>query len=69
MFACWRAAVSFRHVTAHKSDDCGLLLAATCDQAGEPGLQFMLQAVDETSKWTTWKMAAIRKLADTPPTT
>ena len=53
MFACWRAAVSFRHINARKADDYGLLLAVTCDQACEPGLHFMLQAADETSERTT----------------
>jgi Fic family protein len=53
-----------RHVIAHKADYYGLLLGVTRDQAWEPWLQFMLQAVAETSKWTTAKIAAIRKLAE-----
>ena len=53
-----------RHVIAHRSDYYGLLLGVTRDQAWEPWLQFMLQAVAETSKWTTSKVAAIRKLAE-----
>lgn len=53
-----------RHVMAHKADYYGLLLGVTRDQAWEPWLQFMLQAVAETSKWTTGKIAAIRKLAE-----
>lgn len=53
-----------RHVIAHKADYYGLLLGVTRDQAWEPWLQFMLQAVAETSKWTTSKIAAIRKLAE-----
>lgn len=53
-----------RHVIAHKADYYGLLLGVTRDQAWEPWLQFMLQAVAETSKWTTGKIAAIRKLAE-----
>ena len=53
-----------RHVIAHKADYYGLLLGVTRDQAWEPWLQFMLQAVLETSRWTTGKVAAIRKLAE-----
>ena len=53
-----------RHVIAHKADYYGLLLGVTRDQVWEPWLQFMLQAVAETSKWTTGKIAAIRKLAE-----
>jgi Fic family protein len=53
-----------RHVIAHKADYYGLLLGVTRDQAWEPWLQFMLQAVTQTSKWTTGKIAAIRKLAE-----
>ena len=53
-----------RHVIAHKADYYGLLLGVTRDQAWEPWLQFMLQAVAQTSKWTTGKIAAIRKLAE-----
>jgi Fic family protein len=53
-----------RHVIARKADYYGLLLGVTRDQAWEPWLLFMLQAVAETSRWTTGKIAAIRKLAD-----
>ena len=53
-----------RHVIAHKADYYSLLLGVTRDQAWEPWLLFMLQAVAETSKWTTGKIAAIRKLAE-----
>ncbi len=53
-----------RHVIAHKADYYGLLLSVTRDHAWEPWLLFMLQAVAETSRWTTGKITAIRKLAD-----
>lgn len=53
-----------RHVIANKADYYGLLLGVTRDQAWEPWLQFMLQAVAETAQWTTRKIAAIRKLAE-----
>nr|WP_314705644.1 Fic family protein [uncultured Comamonas sp.] len=53
-----------RHVIAYKADYYRLLLGVTRDQAWEPWLIFMLQAVAETSKWTTGKIAAIRALAE-----
>ena len=53
-----------RHVIAHKADYYGLLLAVTRDGAWEPWLLFMLQAVAETSRWTTRKIAGIRKLVE-----
>jgi Fic family protein len=53
-----------RYVIAHKADYYGLLLGVTRDQAWEPWLLFMLRAVAETSRWTTAKIGAIRKLAD-----
>ncbi|MBK0032600.1 Fic family protein [Erwinia sp. S43] len=53
-----------RHVIAHKADYYRLLLGVTRDEAWEPWLIFMLQAVAETSKWTTGKIAAIRRLAE-----
>lgn len=53
-----------RHVIAHKADYYRLLLSVTRDDAWEPWLLFMLQAVAGTSKWTTAKIAAIRGLAE-----
>lgn len=53
-----------RHVIAHKADCYRLLLGVTRDGAWEPWLLFMLQAVANTSKWTTGKIAAIRALAE-----
>jgi len=53
-----------RHVIAHKTDYYGLLLGVTRDQAWEPWLLFMLQAVAQTSRWTTGKISAIRRLAE-----
>ena len=53
-----------RHVIAHKADYYRLLLSVTLDGAWEPWLLFMLQAVADTSKWTTAKIAAIRALAE-----
>ena len=47
-----------RHVIAHKADYYSLLLGVTRDEAWQPWLLFMLQAVAETSRWTTGKIAA-----------
>lgn len=53
-----------RHIIAYKADYYRLLLEVTQKEAWEPWLLFMLQAVEETSKWTTGKIAAIRALAE-----
>lgn len=53
-----------RHVIANKADYYRLLLGVTRDQDWEPWLLFILQAVAETSRWTTSKIAAIRALAE-----
>lgn len=53
-----------RHVIVHKADYYRLLLGVTRDEAWEPWLLFMLQAVADTSRWTTGKIAAIRALAE-----
>ena len=53
-----------RHIIAHKADYYRLLLDVTRNQAWEPWLLFMLQAVETTSQWTTAKIAAIRSLAE-----
>ena len=53
-----------RHIIAHKADYYRLLLEVTRDQAWEPWVLYMLRAVEETSRWTTDKIAAIRALAE-----
>jgi Fic family protein len=53
-----------RHIIAHKADYYRLLREVTQNQAWEPWLLFVLQAVEETSRWTTAKIAAIRGLAE-----
>lgn len=53
-----------RHIIAHKVDYYRLLLDVTRNNAWEPWILFMLQAVEETACWTTAKIAAIRALAD-----
>ena len=53
-----------RHIISHKADYYGLLLGVTREQAWEPWILFMLQAVEQTSRWTTAKIGAIRSLAE-----
>lgn len=53
-----------RHIIANKSDYYRLLLDVTRDGAWEPWILFMLKAVEETSRWTTDKIAAIRNLSE-----
>jgi Fic family protein len=53
-----------RHIIAHKADYYRLLLDVTREQAWEDWLLFMLRAVEETARWTTDKIAAIRALAE-----
>jgi Fic family protein len=53
-----------RHIIAHKADYYHLLLDTTRTGKLEPWVIFMLQAVEETAKWTTAKIAAIRTLAE-----
>ncbi len=53
-----------RHIIAHRAEYHDLLLGVTRDQAWGPWIRFMLEAVTETSQWTTRKIAAIRSLAE-----
>jgi Fic family protein len=53
-----------RHIIAHKADYYSLLQDTTRTGNLEPWIIFMLQAVEETAKWTTAKIAAIRTLAE-----
>jgi Fic family protein len=53
-----------RHIIANKSDYYKLLLDVTRGGAWEPWILFMLKAVEETSRWTTDKIVAIRGLSD-----
>lgn len=52
-----------RFIIANKSDYYRHLLAVTSDDAWEPWLLYMLEAVEETARWTTGKIGAIRRLA------
>ena len=53
-----------RHIIAHKADYYRLLLDTTRTGKLGPWIIFILQAVEETAKWTTGKIAAIRNLAE-----
>lgn len=53
-----------RHIIANKTDYYRLLLNVTREQSWEPWLLYMLEAVEETARWTTAKIAAIRNLAE-----
>ena len=53
-----------RHIIAHKSDYYRLLLGVTRDEAWEAWVVFILQGIDETARWTTTKIAAIRDLQE-----
>ncbi len=53
-----------RYIVQHKADYYRLLLAVTSDSDWEPWLLFMLKAVEETARWTTKKIAAVRSLIE-----
>lgn len=53
-----------RYIIQDKSDYYRLLLAVTKDHDWESWVLYMLKAVEETSRWTTEKIAAIRSLAE-----
>ncbi len=52
-----------RYIIENKSDYYRLLLDVTRAEAWEEWLLYMLRGIEETSKWTTAKIAAIRNLA------
>ena len=53
-----------RYIVANKQDYYHLLLKVTSEQAWEPWIIFMLNAVEQTAKWTTHKIAAVRELIE-----
>lgn len=53
-----------RFILNHRNDYYSYLLNVTKNQDFETWILFMLKAVEETSKWTTHKINAIRKLID-----
>jgi Fic family protein len=52
-----------RYIIRHKADYYRLLLAVTREQQWQPWLIWMLLGVEETARWTTDKIAAIRQLS------
>jgi len=52
-----------RYIIKNKMDYYRLLLDVTRAQAWEPWLIFMLRGVEDTARWTTAKIAAIRELS------
>lgn len=50
------------YIIQHKADYYRLLLEVTGKEAWEPWILFMLEGVEETARWTTDKIAAIRAL-------
>lgn len=53
-----------RYIIAHKADYYRLLQKVTREHAWEEWVLYMLRAVEETARWTTNKIAAIRGLAE-----
>jgi Fic family protein len=53
-----------RFIIARKNDYYTHLLDVTRKEEWEPWILFMLQAVEETARWTTAKIAALRALAE-----
>lgn len=52
-----------RYIIQHKEDYYRLLLDVTRNAGWEPWILYMLRAVEETAKWTTAKIEAIRQLS------
>lgn len=53
-----------RYIVQNKQDYFRLLLNVTREQSWQPWILFMLKAVEETSRWTTAKIAAVRQLME-----
>jgi Fic family protein len=53
-----------RHIIAHRAEYYDRLIAVTRDEAWEPWLLYMLEAVRETATWTLGRIAAIRELSE-----
>lgn len=52
-----------RFIILHKEDYYRLLLDVTREEAWEPWILYVLRAVEDTAKWTTAKIEAIRRLS------
>ena len=53
-----------RHIIQNKADYYRLLMDVTRDQAWEPWIMYILDAVEQTCTWTTDKIKAIRELME-----
>ena len=53
-----------RYIIANKNKYYSNLLGVTREQAWEPWILYMLEAVESTAQWTTQKINSIRDLAD-----
>jgi Fic family protein len=53
-----------RYIIRNKAEYYGLLLDVTRNQAWEPWVLYVLRGVEDTARWTTNKISAIRDLAD-----
>ncbi len=53
-----------RYIVTHKANYYSYLRGVTASGEWEPWILFMLDAVAETSKWTTTKIAAVRQLIE-----
>lgn len=53
-----------RHILENRPRYYGLLRAVTEEQAWEPWILFMLEAMERTAQWTLDKVKAIRRLLD-----
>lgn len=53
-----------RYLIQHRQEYYRLLLEVTAEQSWEKWIVFMLSGVEETAKWTTERVRAIRRLLD-----
>lgn len=53
-----------RYIIKNKADYYRLLLDVTREQAWEPWLLYLLHGIEDTARWTTAKIAAIRALSE-----
>ncbi|NDP49188.1 MAG: Fic family protein [Sulfuriferula multivorans] len=53
-----------RYIIQHKADYYRLLHQVTAENAWEDWLLYMLRGIEDTARWTTAKIAALRALAD-----
>ncbi|HLF96412.1 MAG TPA: Fic family protein [Methylococcaceae bacterium] len=51
-----------RYIIRNRAEYYRLLLDVTCNQAWEPWIVYVLQGIEDTARWTTAKISAIRIL-------